>query len=240
VLRREQQLVPVRRSFVSSIASGIDRIALSYIQHFELFGLAVVQLADSTQVNTLKVAFDSANDFLTRILADLNETHPTSQRSSVLQKAIEDAKRIATMIRDLYDIIYREATGLENTLTFAMPLFPVDVVANLHEIRQLLIDYRASLQDMLAVLGGINDARVIVRAKQSALDFARLIENVSVLAKSSAVENETELLKNASDFVRLDAQKHVQRTIAERLVSVFEEARQYDAQLNPARIKANL
>jgi hypothetical protein len=67
-------------------------------------------------------------------------------------------------------LIYREASELENALLLAMPLFPVDIVNDLHDIRQVLIDYRASLQDILGVIAGENGETVITRAKMSALD----------------------------------------------------------------------
>jgi hypothetical protein len=111
----------------------------------------------------------------------------------------------------------------------------VDVVTDLHDIRQMLIDYGDSLQDTLAVLGGIGDPRVIVRAKQSALDFGKLITKVGLLAKSAAAGDEGRLMTNAAKMAELDMRQHVQRTFAEQLVLVFEKAREYDAQLD--RIK---
>lgn len=230
--RREQQLVPVRKSFVLSIASGIDRIATSHIHHFGLFGMAVLQLRDGMAVSTLKKGLDSIKEFADRTHARLTgAAHTPLETDSILSNAIRDAELLAKMISDLYDVAYRETAVLENTLTFALPLFPVEVVTDLHDIRQTLMDYRGNLQDMLAVLRGADDPCIAARAKFSVLDFRKLIEKVRIIAKSSSVDNEMEYMRNAAEFAEIDVLGHTQQKIAQELVSVFEEARKYDAQL---------
>jgi hypothetical protein len=235
-MRREQQLVPVRKSFVLSIASGIDRIAMSHIHHFALFGFAVLALRDGMAVNTLKQGMDLMKEIAEQLHTSFTgAAHTPFTDSSILSKAVHDAQLLAGMVEDFYDVAYRETAVLENTLTFALPLFPVDVITDLHDIRQILMDYRGNLQDMLAVVGGADDPRIAARAKYSVLDFRKLIDKVGIVAKSAAVNNEADYMSNAAEFVKLDVLGHTQQKIAEELVLVFEEARKYDAQLRQTR-----
>jgi hypothetical protein len=98
LLRREQQLVPVRKSFVSSIANAIDGVAISFIHHFHLYGLSVKALNDSMAGNTLAVAFETFNKNLKLGLSHFRESErmPLSQSQPILTKVIEDAKGPST------------------------------------------------------------------------------------------------------------------------------------------------
>jgi hypothetical protein len=191
--------------------------------------------------DTLKRGFDTLNEHLSSMLRNMladrgaeTEYGNSTEKPlhSVSAKAIEDAALLRQMTKDLYELFYRETASLENTLTFAMPLFPVDVVTELHDIRKSLIEYRGSLQDMLNVLAGSSDHRVIARAKQSALDFSRIIAKIEVLGNSS-MSNGGEILKllaSAQSLAKIGAQ--YQRNIAEKLVMIFAEAREHDANID--------
>jgi hypothetical protein len=193
-------------------------------------------LHNSVAANTLKYAFEGLKETLDRHLVDLrNDQQPaTTEREAILTKAINDAELVGKLIRDFYDLIYRETATLENTLTFAMPLFPVDVVKDLHELRQLFIDYRGRLQDMLGVIAGESEASVIVRAKHTVLDFQKLEDKVNILARSSMVEDDVRIMTHVSSLLKV-LPYHNQVIFSEMLVDVFEEARKRDAQLKAAR-----
>lgn len=156
---------------------------------------------------------------------------------SVLAKATREAALIQDMTADLYQTFYRETVSLENTVSFALPFFPVEMITNLHDIRKTLIDYRGSLQDTLSVLSGANDQGIIVRAKQSALDFGLLINMITALAKGSAVTGDIlDRMKAAVAMDRIGVK--YQRDIAEKLVDVFIQARDYDAKSDQLRKSA--
>jgi hypothetical protein len=241
-LRREQQLVPVRRNFVHGIANSIDELAVSFIHHIHLYGFSVMALRDSMAGNTIKLSLETFNKKLERMRSRLSREKGSqdgemekanqgveTQEDSILAVAITEAKLVREQARDFNDQVYREARDLDNTVMFAMPLFPVEALNDLYAIRQTLIDYRESVKDMLAVMEGETDPRAIARAKFSALDFEALRDKITIIAKSSMADE----LANMPNVARLleVMQVYDQTKISSMLVDIFVDARRYDLQL---------
>ena len=245
--RREQQLAPVQKSFVETMASEIDRLAAFYIHQAPLYGNAILALETSLSVNTLSSALEAFNLSLRASTDRVAHVIPTAQQAlatdsvpaqdSVLTKAMKEAALIREMTADLYETFYKETISLENTVSFSMPLFPVEMVTNLHDIRKTLIEYRGSLQDMLSVLSGAKDPRITAMAKQSALDFGLLIHKVQTLATASGVAGDiSDRMTSATAMDGIGVR--YQRDIAGKLVEIFVQARDYDAKIDQLRRSA--
>src|SRR5438045_542399 len=118
-----------------------------------------------------------------------------------------------------YDIMYRETQDVENTLTFAMPQFPVEAVTFLHRIRVILMEYRERLRAMLAVLSGISDPVTVGQAGISVLDFRELLDAFTSVRRVCGIDN-TPVNLNWATRMAEPAAVYQQGKFAEGLVSL--------------------
>jgi hypothetical protein len=125
---RERRIAPVRRSFVNSIGTEIDRLAHFYLVHFSTFAMGLRLLGMAIETEALSTGMKNLTDSLSNRFEVLK--HEISSESAkarpdapILRKAIETSKLLSTAVKSMYDVLYRESALLENTLTFAMPLF---------------------------------------------------------------------------------------------------------------------
>ena len=237
--RREQQMAAVRRGLTLSIAGEINQISEAFLHFFAIFGHAVMAFEQSGQGNTLAHAIESLNETLLRIntkqLARMGETLENASTLSTVhssfKKTLDDAKIIRSMVKELHEMLYREASTLENTLMFAIPVFPVLTIDNLRAIREDIVTYRGSLLLVLRVMAGDLEPGTVARAKNSYLDFDKLLQRVRQIAKTVDVTDAEEKMLSVSALAKAFSWS-AQRKLSERLIEVVEDSMKYNSEIN--------
>jgi hypothetical protein len=150
-------------------------------------------------------------------------------QESIIYKLVMKTRLLESTTQRHYDIMYRETQDVENTLTFAMPQFPVEAVTLLHRIRVILMEYRERLRAMLALLSGISDPVTVGQAGMSVLDFRDLLNAFTSVRRVCGIDTPVNL--NWATRMAEPAAVYQQGKFAEGLVSLFKEARDADGRL---------
>jgi hypothetical protein len=124
---------------------------------------------------------------------------------------------------------YRESSMLENTLTFATPIFSVEDIPRLQELREIIGQSRTSQQDMLAVLAGVDDPGVAIRAANSTINIFVLNRLIEQLADDVGLVTVSDHLHNAYALEEIDGRISL-RKLTEDLVGLLSESHRADTQ----------
>jgi len=106
-MRREHQLIPVRRGFVLSIAGSVDRLARQYILSYEMYLLSIRTFRDTSEGHTIKQSLEKLNEALEKISAERQGLSSAPKLvDSILTKTLQDASFVRSMVKDMSKLLY--------------------------------------------------------------------------------------------------------------------------------------
>jgi hypothetical protein len=230
--QREKRLVPVRESFIDSLSTSIESIATAHLHYVSLHYLEIQGLQATLAVDMMAAVTTKANEFFETTIARIAHAPAPEfeDKESIVYKLFEKTKSMAKLTERQYDVMYRETQDIENTLTFAMPQFPVEAVIYLHRIIGILMEYREGLRAMIAVLNGVSDPTTVAKARFSVLNFRDLLAAFASVRQVCRIGDRPISLRWATEMAAPTAM-HQQSTFAGQLVDLFQQARDADSRL---------
>ncbi len=237
--RRERRLVPIREGFLEGLGAAIERVATAQLHYLSFHYLQVQGLQATIAIDMMEAVTKKVTESLAETTAKIEHATPPElgNRESIVSKLISKTTLIQTTTQRHYDIMYRETQDIENTLTFAMPQFPVEAVNHLHRIRLILMEYRERLRAMLAVLNGVTDPVTLGQAGMSVLDFRDLLKAFESVRRVCALDDKPINLPWAIRLAEPGA-VYQQGQFAKALLDMFNEAREADHRLNRVPVVA--